>query len=88
MVAVSLNNRVLVHAAGSADAVEIIVSDNGPGLPEAVARAMRAKAAGTASGGIGLALSRQLAEAHGGTMEVVTEKGQGTLVRVRLPRAS
>ena len=82
------SGRVLVHAAGSADAVEIIVSDNGPGLPEAVARAMRAKAAGTASGGIGLALSRQLAEAHGGTMEVVTEKGQGTLVRVRLPRAS
>jgi len=78
--------RVLIHAEGNADAVEIIVSDNGPGLPEGVARTMRAKAAGTPSGGIGLALSRQLAEAHGGTMEVITEKGQGTLVRVRLPR--
>ena len=78
--------RVLLHAEGSDDSVEVIISDNGPGVPEAVARALSAKATGTASGGIGLALSRQLVEAHGGTLEVITEKGQGTLVRVRLPR--
>lgn len=80
--------RVLLHAEGHADALEIIVSDNGPGVPDAVARVLRAKATGTTSGGIGLALSRQLVEAHGGTLEVMTEKGQGTLVRVRLPRAA
>lgn len=78
--------RVLLHAEGDDAAVEVIISDNGPGVPDAVARALRAKATGTASGGIGLALSRQLVEAHGGTLEVITEKGQGTLVRVRLPR--
>ncbi|MBA4747170.1 MAG: PAS-domain containing protein [Sphingopyxis sp.] len=80
--------RVLLHAEGHADAVEIIVSDNGPGVPDGVARALRAKATGTTSGGIGLALSRQLVEAHCGTMDVMTEKGQGTLVRVRLPRTA
>ena len=80
--------RVLLYAAGQDAAVEIVVSDNGPGLPDAVARAMRAKAAGTATGGIGLALARQLVEAHGGTMEVLSEKGQGTLVRISLPRAA
>jgi signal transduction histidine kinase len=80
--------RVLLHAEGFDDAVEVIISDNGPGVPDGVARALRAKATGTASGGIGLALSRQLVEAHGGTMEVITEKGQGTLVRVRLPRGT
>lgn len=79
--------RVLLHAEGTADTVEVVVSDNGPGLPDGVARAMQVKAAGTASGGIGLALARQLVEAHGGTLDVVTEKGQGTLVRVVLPRS-
>jgi signal transduction histidine kinase len=78
--------RVLLYAAGRDTDVEIVVSDNGPGLPDGVAKAMRAKAAGTATGGIGLALARQLVEAHDGTMEVMSEKGQGTLVRIMLPR--
>ena len=37
---------------------------------------------------VGLALARQLVAAHGGTMEVVSEAGQGTLVRVSLPRGA
>lgn len=80
------DGRVLLHATGDARAVEIIVSDNGPGMPEAVAAVTKGQQAGTASGGIGLALARQLVAAHGGTMEVVSEAGQGTLVRVSLPR--
>jgi len=78
--------RVLLHAAGDARGVDIIVSDNGPGMPEAVAAVTKGQQAGTASGGIGLALARQLVAAHGGTMEVVSEAGQGTLVRISLPR--
>lgn len=80
--------RVLLHADGDATRVDIIVSDNGPGLPDGVAAVTRGEQAGTASGGIGLALARQLVAAHGGTMEVVTEKGQGTMVRVSLPRGA
>lgn len=79
--------RVLLHAAGDAKGVDIIVSDNGPGLPDAVAAVTKGQQAGTQTGGIGLALARQLVAAHGGAMEVVSEKGQGTLVRVSLPRA-
>ncbi|WP_260581061.1 PAS domain-containing sensor histidine kinase [Sphingopyxis sp. PET50] len=78
--------RVLLHADGDARGVDIIVSDNGPGMPDAVAAVTKGQQAGTQSGGIGLALARQLVAAHGGTMEVVSEKGQGTLVRVSLPR--
>lgn len=78
--------RVLLHADGDARGVDIIVSDNGPGMPDAVAAVTRGQQAGTASGGIGLALARQLVAAHGGTMEVVSEPGQGTLVRISLPR--
>lgn len=78
--------RVLLHATGDAHGIDIIVSDNGPGMPEAVAAVTKGQQAGTASGGIGLALARQLVAAHGGTMEVVSEAGQGTLVRISLPR--
>ena len=78
--------RVLLHATGDARGVDIIVSDNGPGMPEAVAAVTKGQQAGTASGGIGLALARQLVAAHGGTMEVLSEPGQGTLVRISLPR--
>jgi signal transduction histidine kinase len=80
--------RVLLHAAGDAMGVDIIVSDNGPGLPEAVAAITQGQQAGTQSGGIGLALARQLVAAHGGTMEVMSEKGQGTMVRISLPRGA
>ncbi len=80
--------RVLLHADGDAKGIDIIVSDNGPGMPDAVAAVTRGTQAGTQSGGIGLALARQLVAAHGGTMEVVSEKGQGTLVRVSLPRGA
>ena len=78
--------RVLLHADGDDKGIEVVVSDNGPGMPDAVAAITRGTQAGTQSGGIGLALARQLVAAHGGTMEVLSEKGQGTLVRVSLPR--
>ncbi|MDO9364525.1 MAG: PAS-domain containing protein, partial [Sphingopyxis sp.] len=80
--------RVLLHATGDPRGVEIIVSDNGPGIPEAVTAVTKGQQAGTSSGGIGLALARQLVAAHGGTMEVVSEQGHGTLVRISLPRGA
>lgn len=80
--------RVLLHAEGDAQRIEIIVSDNGPGMPDAVTAVTQGRQAGTQTGGIGLALARQLVAAHGGTMEVMSEKGQGTLVRVTLPRGA
>lgn len=80
--------RVLLHAEGDAQRIEIVVSDNGPGMPDAVAAVTKGQQAGTQTGGIGLALARQLVAAHGGTMEVISEKGQGTLVRVTLPRGA
>jgi signal transduction histidine kinase len=38
--------------------------------------------------GLGLALSRQIAEAHGGTIQVCTQPGAGSRFSVRLPLAS
>ena len=39
-----------------------------------------------ASLGLGLPLARQFVEAHGGSLSLVSEPGQGTAVTVELPR--
>jgi signal transduction histidine kinase len=51
---------------------------------DAVQRADQARSGGRA--GIGLPLARQLAEAHGGTLTLLSEPGQGTMVTIELPR--
>ena len=84
--------RVLLHGDGGADKARIVISDNGPGIPTAqqdaifdpTARAGQARAGGRA--GIGLPLARQLAQAHGGTLQLVSEAGQGTMIVIELPR--
>ena len=85
--------RVLLHADGGASAARIVVSDDGPGMDaEAQARAFDRFAApgiqpsGERALGLGLPLAKQFAEAQGGTVELVSELGQGTLVTVELPR--
>jgi signal transduction histidine kinase len=87
--------RVLLHAAGTGEAAEIVVSDNGPGIPPAdqarvFDRFHRSMAAGEGRGeaiGLGLPLARQFVEAHGGTVSLHSEPGAGTTVTIRLPRA-
>lgn len=84
--------RVLLHVDGTADKARVIVSDNGPGMTEAaVRRAFDRFAQGIARGGeralgLGLPLAKRFVEAHGGTVELLSEPGQGTLVTVELPR--
>lgn len=85
--------RVLLHADGTATAARIVVSDNGRGMTDkAIARAFdRFAEPGITRGGeralgLGLPLAKQFVEAHGGTIALVSERGQGTLLTVELPR--
>jgi nitrogen fixation/metabolism regulation signal transduction histidine kinase len=68
------------------DYVELLVEDEGPGLSNTTnlfVPFFTTKAVGT---GIGLVLSRQIAEAHGGTLTLQNRRsGQGCEARVRLP---
>jgi signal transduction histidine kinase len=70
----------------------IVISDNGPGMDSAaLARALdglRVSADGKSverRQGLGLPLARQLIEAHGGSLELVSEPGQGTSAIIELP---
>jgi CheY-like chemotaxis protein len=76
------------------DGLEISVSDTGPGIaPEKLGRLftefdrldiMNGQEEGT---GLGLALSKRLAEAMGGTLEATSELGVGSRFTVQLPAA-
>lgn len=85
--------RVLLHIDGTAESARIIVSDDGEGLsPDRVATAFDrfsqpAFANPDRALGLGLPIARQFVEAHGGTIQMVSEPGEGTLVMIDLPRA-
>jgi two-component system, OmpR family, phosphate regulon sensor histidine kinase PhoR len=74
--------------------VEIAVRDQGPGIPardlprvfERFYKVGQLRA-GKPGSGLGLSIARHLIELQGGTITAESVPGQGTTVRVRLPRA-
>lgn len=71
------------------------VADTGIGIPEAEQdqlftrffRSSLAEARAIQGSGLGLSITRAIAEHHGGTIEVRSRPGEGTVVDVRLPLA-
>lgn len=78
---------------GKSGAFTIYVSDEGQGIPEEdrnklfrpFAKINVESTAGERSIGLGLAISKRIVEAHGGTIDVETEVGEGSTFYVRLP---
>lgn len=72
--------------------VELRVSDTGCGIPEdqlslIFERFHRVDAARTEGGaGLGLSIARQIAEAHGGGIEVESEPDKGSTFTLMLPK--
>ncbi len=80
--------EITVEARRSADDDVIIVRDGGPGVAaEDRGRLFEplftTKAKGT---GLGLTICRQIAERHGGTIDLVDQAGRGAAFCLRLPR--
>jgi signal transduction histidine kinase len=76
---------ISARADGRGAALEVL--DRGPGLsPEARANLFRpfftTRAKGT---GLGLALAKKVAEAHGGRLQLLDREGGGTVARIELP---
>ncbi|HEX8655789.1 MAG TPA: PAS-domain containing protein [Allosphingosinicella sp.] len=88
--------RVLLHADGVDGEARIVVSDNGRGISPAdqarvfdrFNRTAEDGPGGEPAVGLGLPLARQFVEAHGGSIELHSELGEGTAVIIRLPRSA
>jgi signal transduction histidine kinase len=86
--------RITLKAEGDDDQAVIRISDNGSGiaakdLPRVFNRFDRVVEEGVrgeAALGLGLPLTRQFVEAHGGTVELQSKKGKGTTVTMTIPR--
>jgi signal transduction histidine kinase len=85
--------HIWLKASGDDENATIIVVDDGPGIPpeqreQVFARFHRSSSArGEAALGLGLPLTRQFVEAHGGSVELESAMGKGTSITINLPRA-
>jgi signal transduction histidine kinase len=82
------NDRIVVTTAARLDAFELVIADNGPGIPEEnLAKVFEplfsTKSFGT---GLGLPMVKQAIEQHGGTVDIASTKGKGTKITIRLPQ--
>ncbi len=87
--------RVLLSTEADGENVRTIVKDTGSGIPaedlphvfDRFWRGDRSRTRGDGSGGgLGLAIVRQLVEAHGGQVDVQSVEGEGSTFMVALPR--
>ncbi|MDT9682889.1 HAMP domain-containing sensor histidine kinase [Streptomyces sp. TRM76323] len=87
---------VTASVRGTADRVEVIVSDDGAGVPEEdreriferFVRLDDARSRDDGGAGLGLAIARDVAGRHGGTITVGAEEGGGARFVLSLPRAA
>jgi two-component system sensor histidine kinase KdpD len=83
---------IRIGAAATSDTIELWIDDHGPGLPRGHEEAIfskfeRGKKESAIPGvGLGLAISRAIAQAHGGTVFGVTRPDGGARFTLRLPR--
>lgn len=85
--------RVEVTLRSEGGRVRLSVQDEGPGIPEAERRRIfedfyrgeAGRRAGTAGSGLGLALVRRTAEAHGGKAWVESGRGTGSVFHLEIP---
>jgi signal transduction histidine kinase len=76
--------------------IAVAVADRGPGIPDAqignvqepFVRLENSRNRETGGSGLGLALARAAAQAHGGTLALENRQGGGLLARILLPRAA
>ena len=83
------NGRLTITGRTDGPFVEIDVTDSGPGIRPTNSRVMEPFFTTKARGlGLGLAISRSIAERNQGDLRVISKPGSGSTFLVRLPAAS
>ncbi len=86
--AMSPGGHFAMNVFGRGKRVIFELSDKGPGIPEAIRDTLfepfvtHGKSHGT---GLGMAITKSMVEAHGGTISFTTQTGKGTTFRIELP---
>jgi len=81
--------QIRVQTRRKGDRVEVVVSDNGPGVPDALRARIfdpffTTKEVGEGTG-LGLSISQEIVVSHGGTLELIADTGSGATFVVSLP---
>ena len=90
------NSRVGIGVSDAEDRVEIVVTDQGPGMSQEEAervferfyRTDQARSRTTGGTGLGLSIVKRIVNAHGGRIEIQSEAGEGSTFTVLLPIAA
>ena len=91
--AIRYAGHVTIRAGERSDSVEILVDDDGPGIPEdkrtdvfkPFYRIEASRNPGTGGVGLGLSIARDVIQGHGGTVELADSPNGGLRVRISLP---
>jgi len=89
-----INGSILVRVANDQESAVIAVHDSGPGIPlehrsrifERFYRVDKARTRAEGGTGLGLSIAQWAVATHGGTIEVQSEPGLGSIFVIRLPR--
>jgi signal transduction histidine kinase len=87
--AMRAGGTLTIEAQSGRDGVSLVVADTGAGIPADVLPRVFDPYFTTRTDGLGLGLTiaRRIVEAHGGAIELDSQAGRGTRVRLRLPAA-
>lgn len=85
--------RIVVRASRDETCLRIEVDDTGSGiaeeeLPHIFERFWQGRRSATGGAGLGLTIARGTVEAHGGTIDIASRRGEGTTVTLALPLAA
>jgi two-component sensor histidine kinase len=86
--AIGQNGQIDVVTQADQNGITLVVQDNGCGMnSEQLAKAFDPgfSTKGQGQGGLGLAISYLIIEAHGGRLSLSSEKGRGTIAKIWLP---
>jgi len=81
------HGAIHVDASVAAGRCRLQIADNGPGIPDEIREKVFEPFFTTKSrgGGLGLPIARRTIELHGGTVDLDTRPGGGTIARIQMP---